>query len=287
MTARWRRCPSGAGTPLLDCVLVIGPPSRRPNSICDPTFTTVLCEVRFRLAPPPETHERARAILYATSAHRHMNCCPSAGPIAVQFDRRTAERDLRRYRRRGPDATTRLLLSELGRWPLEGATVLDIGGGIGVIGAELAGVLRRAIHVEAAPAYADVARRELGRRLGADRVRFLEGDFVSIADTVPRADVVTLDRVVCCYPDARGLLEHAAAKARRLLALSYPRARWYVRLVVWLQNQWRRVVGNPYRGFVHAPQRMAEELERAGLLHSGRRGTMVWVVDVYRRPDAA
>jgi magnesium-protoporphyrin O-methyltransferase len=215
-----------------------------------------------------------------------MNCCPSASPVAVQFDRRIAERDLRRYRRRGPDSTTRLLLSELRRWPLAGAEVLDIGGGIGVIGVELASVLRSAIHVEAAPAYLDVARRELTQHLGADRARFLQGDFVSIADTVPRADVVTLDRVVCCYPDVSALLRQAAAKARRLLAFSYPRARWYVRLVVWLQNQWRQVTGNPYRGFVHPPRRMAEDLERAGLLHSSRCGTMTWIVDVYRRPDA-
>jgi magnesium-protoporphyrin O-methyltransferase len=155
-----------------------------------------------------------------------VSCCPSADSILSQFDHRVAERDLRRYRRQGPDATTRLLLSELGRWPLQGATALDIGGGIGVIGAELAGVLKSATYVEVAPAYLEVARRELTRRFGPERVR---------------------------YADASALLRQAAAKTQRLLALSYPRARWYVRLVVWVQNQWRRVTGNPYRGFVHSP----------------------------------
>ena len=212
-----------------------------------------------------------------------MTCCPGADPISVQFDRRTAERDLRRYRRSGPDRTTRLLLGELARWPLDGASVLDIGGGIGVIGAELSRAIQLAIHVEAAPAYLEVARRELTQRLGTDRVRFVEGDFVSCAGVVPRVDVVTLDRVVCCYADAATLLAQAAAKARRLLAFSYPRPVWYVRLIVGLQNRWRRFVGNPYRGFVHAPWRMAEELERAGLVHSARRTTVAWTVDVYRR----
>jgi predicted TPR repeat methyltransferase len=212
-----------------------------------------------------------------------MNCC--ANPIAAQFDRRKAEEDLRRYRRQGPDPTTRLLLAELRRWPLEGATMLDIGGGIGVIGAELADVLDSTTHLEAAPAYLEVARRELIRRLGADRARFLEGDFVRIADTVPAADVVTLDRVVCCYADGIALLGQAAAKARHLLALSYPRAHWHVRFVVWLSNLWRRVTGNPYRGFVHAPARLKEQLEQAGLVQAGRRGTIAWLVDVYRRPD--
>jgi SAM-dependent methyltransferase len=216
-----------------------------------------------------------------------MNCCSSTGPITAQFDRRLAEQDLRRYRQRGPDPTTRLLLGELRRWSLGDAALLDVGGGIGVIGAELAGVVRSVIHLEAAPAYAAVARRELEQRLGVARVHFLEGDFVGMATAVPEVDVVTLDRVVCCYPDVDALLKAAAAKARRLLAFSYPRARWYVRLYVWVQNQYRRLGGNPYRGFVHAPARMAEVLKRAGLRRSSRRGTLAWIVDLYERPGSA
>jgi 2-polyprenyl-3-methyl-5-hydroxy-6-metoxy-1,4-benzoquinol methylase len=83
----------------------------------------------------------------------------------AQFDRKVAERDLRRYRRRGADATTRLMLAELRRWPLEGRQLLDVGGGIGVISAELAGAgLAGVTVVEASPAYLEVARREIGTR---------------------------------------------------------------------------------------------------------------------------
>jgi hypothetical protein len=42
----------------------------------------------------------------------------------AQFDHKVAERDLRRYRRRGPDATARLILAELRRWPLAGRRLL-------------------------------------------------------------------------------------------------------------------------------------------------------------------
>lgn len=52
-------------------------------------------------------------------------------PAEALFDHKVAERDLRRYRRRGPDATTRHILAELRRWPLEGRRLLDVGGGIG------------------------------------------------------------------------------------------------------------------------------------------------------------
>jgi 2-polyprenyl-3-methyl-5-hydroxy-6-metoxy-1,4-benzoquinol methylase len=78
----------------------------------------------------------------------------------AQFDHKVAKSDLRRYRRRGPDATARLILAELRRWPLEGRRLLDVGGGIGVIGAELAGTgLAGVTVVEASPAYLEVGAR--------------------------------------------------------------------------------------------------------------------------------
>jgi len=119
-----------------------------------------------------------------------------------QFDSKVAERDLKRYRRRGPNTITRLMLAELQRWPLQGEDLLDVGSGIGVVGAELAGTgLVSATLVEASPAYLDVARAEIESRYQSRPTRFLLGDFAMLADTLTDADVVTLDRVVCCYPD--------------------------------------------------------------------------------------
>jgi len=97
---------------------------------------------------------------------------------------------------------------------------------------------------------------------------------------------VALDRVVCCYPDAEALLHGAASRARRLLAFSYPRDRWYVRAFIALENFWRRLRGNPFRAFVHRPQRMGAVVEAAGLVRTARRGTLAWVVDVYHRQEA-
>src|SRR2546430_3735965 len=133
-----------------------------------------------------------------------MVCCTAYCAAEAQFNHKVAERDVRRYRRRGADATTRLLLAELRRWPLEGRRLLDIGGGIGVISRELADTgIASATIVEASPAYLEVARREAGSQYGTRPTQFILGDFAVIADTLPDADVVTLDRVVCCYPDAR------------------------------------------------------------------------------------
>src|SRR6266481_8896025 len=115
-----------------------------------------------------------------------MACCSGYYAAEVHFDRKVAERDLRRYRRRGADATTLLLLAELRRWPLEGLRLLDVGGGIGVISKELAstGVASTTI-VEASPAYLEVARREAGSQYGTRPTQFILGAFAVIADTLP------------------------------------------------------------------------------------------------------
>jgi 2-polyprenyl-3-methyl-5-hydroxy-6-metoxy-1,4-benzoquinol methylase len=213
-----------------------------------------------------------------------MACCTGYCEAVTQFDGKRAERDLRRYRRRGADVTTRLLLEELRRRPLEGRLLLDVGGGIGVIGAELAdqGVASVTM-VEASPAYLEVARRELASKYGSRSTEFILGDFVVVANTLPNADVVTLDRVVCCYPDGEALLREAAGRARQLLAFTYPRDRWYVRMMIALENFWRRLTGNRFRAFVHPPQGMGAALEAAGLVCDRRCETLVWALELYRR----
>jgi hypothetical protein len=169
-----------------------------------------------------------------------------------------------------------------GRWRDGGFWMSEAG--IGVISRELAATsVASATIVEASPAYLEVARREAGSQYGSRPTQFILGDFAVIADTLPDADVVTLDRVVCCYPDAEALLQQAARRARQLLAFTYPRNRWYVRTLIVLENVWMRLTGKGFRAFVHAPERMGAVLEAAGLVRATRRETLVWTFDLYRR----
>ncbi len=124
------------------------------------------------------------------------------------------------------------------------------------------------------------------RGTGRVPLQFILGDFAVIAGTLPDADVVTLDRVVCCYPDGESLLREAAARTRQLLAFTYPRDRWYVRMIIALENFWRRLTGSKFRAFVHQPQRMAGALEAAGLVRDARRKAFVWILELYRREGA-
>lgn len=79
--------------------------------------------------------------------------------------------------------------------------MLDVGAGIGALSFELlAAGAERVTAVDAAPAYLAAVREEAGRRNVSDRLNLVLGDFVSVAGEVMPADVVTIDRVVCCYP---------------------------------------------------------------------------------------
>ena len=167
---------------------------------------------------------------------------------------------------------------------MEGRRLLDVGGGIGAISAELANTgVASVTMVEASPAYLEVARREVGSKYGLRPTQFVLGDFAAIANTLPKADVVTLDRVVCCYPDGEALLRKAAERTLHLLAFTYPRNRWYIRMMIALENFWRRLAGNKFRAFVHPPQLMEAALAAAGLVCDTRRETFVWVLELYAR----
>ncbi|HET8926120.1 MAG TPA: methyltransferase domain-containing protein [Candidatus Acidoferrum sp.] len=214
-----------------------------------------------------------------------MTCCTGHCAAAAHFDPKLAQRDLRRYQRRGPDPWTRVLLSELRRQPLQGLHLLDVGGGIGVIALELADAdLASVTLAEASPAYLDVARGQVTASYGARPAHFVLGDFAETAINLPDADVVTLDRVVCCYPDVDALLWAASARARCLIAFTYPRDRWYTRAAIAVENLWRRLTGSPFRAFIHSPRYMASLLEAAGFARATHRESLAWALDLYRRP---
>jgi hypothetical protein len=221
---------------------------------------------------------------------RRVDTCGCGDDFASIFDRATADRDRERYRRNGPDRTTRMLLDMIRDHWAPGASLLDIGGGIGVITQELlrAGA-GHAILVDASPAYLGAARHEARTANLLDRVELIEGDFVRRAAELDPTDIVTLDRVVCCYPDARTLVSLSADRARSLYGLVLPRDSRLVRLALQLENLAFRIRRSPYRAFGHSNRLVDEIVGQRGLRAIGERRTFFWRVVLYRRelPAAA
>lgn len=214
-----------------------------------------------------------------------MSSCQCEG-IESRFDATYAAQKLERYRRLGPDATTRALLDALVREGIVGMTLLDIGGGVGAV---QHGLLRSGVssvvEVEASAAYQDACREEAQRQGHPDRIEHRLGDFGSLADGIGPADIVTLDRSVCCWPDMPGLVRPSAARAGRLYGLVYPRDDWWVRVGWRTFTRLRLLVrSNPMRVFVHRTRDVEALLREEGLVRRSRRTLGVWQVVVFARP---
>ncbi len=210
--------------------------------------------------------------------------CSSCLGIEKQFDQAWVAGDLRRYRKRGPMRTTQLLVDALKAEGVEGQTLLDIGGGIGALQNELLkGGMQSVTGVDASTAYLAVAAQEAERQGHADRVRHHHGDFVALASEIEPAGVVTLDRVICCYPDMEALVGRSAERAQRLYGVVYPRRVWWARLNFAFINLTNRLRRNPFRLFLHPPDAVDALIRDAGLKQRFYRKTILWQVVVYGR----
>jgi 2-polyprenyl-3-methyl-5-hydroxy-6-metoxy-1,4-benzoquinol methylase len=210
------------------------------------------------------------------------SCC--ARGYEKFFGERAARRDARRYRRKGLDDTGRRLVEEVTSRGIAGASVLEVGGGVGAIDLEL---LQRgassATIVELSHGY-DEEAGILAREAGAEqRIERRHGDFVEHEDEIDPADIVVMHRVVCCYPDPDLLVGAASRHARSVLALSFPRDTWWLRLGFRVANLWCRLIGG-IEGFVHPPAQVVSAAENSGLktmVHE--RSGHIWRVAVFER----
>ena len=211
-----------------------------------------------------------------------MRNLPTTRDFGDFYNPSKAASELRSYRNRGPIPSTRMLIDALKTEGVEGATVIDIGGGIGAIQHELlAAGAAHVTSIDASDAYIRTAREESDRRGLTGRVTYQHGDFLELAETIRPADIVTLDRVINVYPDWKRLIHLSAARARRLYGLVYPRNTLPVKMVVSVMNLlvWR----GPVHATVPSPDVIDSLTSEAGLVRFFSKTTGPWQVAVYRR----
>jgi len=214
-----------------------------------------------------------------------VSCCPPKGYTKL-FSKRAARRDAKRYRRGGLDDTAEEMVAFLCERGLAGASVLEIGGGVGAIQLELlkAGAARTT-NLELSPEYEQVAG-ELAHEQGVEkRVERRLGDVVQEPGLAGEADAVVMHRVVCCYPDYDALVGAASERAKRYLVLSFPRPRGLIRAWFSVVNIGARLLRWEYRTWVHSPQALVAAAERRGLrLASESRGRIWQIAALERTP---
>ena len=194
-----------------------------------------------------------------------MDCC-EPDLYDTQFDVEHACDRLREYRRNGPKGWTARLIEELSRGGVEGLTVLDIGAGVGAVHqALLAAGASAATDVDASGAYIAAAKEEAERRGVGDKVSYVKGDAVQVGPDVAEADLVALDRVVCCYVDMEALVRMASTHTRRRLGMVFPKDSRWIRAGVGLSNRWSGFRGDPFRVYVHRTEAVLAVARAAGL----------------------
>ena|SRR5687767_662599 len=209
------------------------------------------------------------------------NCCEITDNAFSEVEARSERKS---FSRNGPAKQTQLILEAVRSLGLKNAALLDIGGGIGAIHHELLeDVANAATHVDASSSYLKEAKAEAGRRGHGERVIFIHADFTDVAADIPKADIVTLDRVVCCYPDFRGLLKAAADHSQKVLALTYPRENWYMRLGFRVMNFVQRLRKDPFRVFLHPVADMDSLIKGDGFERVSLHRLFVWEMALYRR----
>lgn len=185
----------------------------------------------------------------------HVTACCDPGEYDVVFTSKYARKTAKSLRKSGLDATAAKMADFVTEQGLAGATVLEIGGGVGGLQLEL---LRRgassATNVELSKAYESEAAKLLGESGLTDGVTRLIVDVVTNPEAVPAADIVVLHRVLCCYPDGAALLGAAADHARRMLVFSYPRHRLLTRAGSLVENLGYGIRRQDFRVFVHSPE---------------------------------
>ena len=206
------------------------------------------------------------------------SCCPSRDYRRL-FNQRFARRLANRYSKRGLDTTARTMVEFLRELGIEGASILEIGGGVGEIQVELlqAGAAR-AQNLELSPAYEHEAHKLAGQAGVQGRLHWRIHDLAQDPGAVDPADLVVLHRVVCCYPDYARLLGAAADHARRALVFSYPPRNAVSRAFYVVFNLVMRLTRSSFRGFAHPPGAMLAVLEDHGLRRTYERRSRIWQV---------
>jgi magnesium-protoporphyrin O-methyltransferase len=212
-----------------------------------------------------------------------MGCCQCQG-IENVFDEKAAKRQLNRYLKKGPSRTTRILLDEIRKKGVQGLDFLDIGGGIGAIQYDLikAGA-SKGTSIEASSAYLDLVRGEEFHNVIAKKVNFEIGDFTTMASEVKSFDIVTLDKVICCYDDMSELVGLSSKIARKIYAVIYPRSVWWTRLFLPMMNFYQIIKGNSFRVFIHPTEKVEGILFDNGFKRNYYTKTFFWQVAIFTR----
>ena len=212
-----------------------------------------------------------------------MNCCNNEA-IEKQFDKHRVANRVNQYHSKGISKETRILVDALKLIGIDGYSLLDIGCGFGAIGIKLleSGVAK-VENIEASLSYLEAAKTETKKRNFSDKTSFTHGNFIEIAEHESAADIVTLDKVICCYDELNPLVKLSCEKTVEHYGVIYPRDNWWVKAAIGFENLMRKIKGNTFRVFVYSTEEVDSLIKEQGLRRVFYKAMMVWQIVIYSR----
>jgi len=211
-----------------------------------------------------------------------MNCC-SKNPAAKFFDKES-KKFSKKYRKKGLEKISRMLVEGIEELGIKDATVLDLGCGVG-------GAHRALLQSGAAKVYATELSEEMlnaARTFNtaegmSDRVEYILGDIVEMNGEIPEVDITMHVKVICCYENADGLLEKTLDKTKNIYGFVMPRnnsiARFSFGFLIFISKLLRW----DFHPFYHPIQPILDRIEKAGFRLKFEDHTFIWDVRVYQK----
>lgn len=208
-------------------------------------------------------------------------CCPHSRSGSRVFSL-FARNYRKRFSKKGFEPSQRQLMEGLQQAGFEKASLLEIGSGVGHLHMSLLEQgAAEATGIDLSPRMIEEATDWSKERGLSDRVRYYQGDFMDILPQIDTADVTVLDKVVCCYPDADGLVHASLDRTTRVYALTYPRYRLSVRMAVAFGALLMKIIGSDFRPYAHSPDEIEQWIREAGYEKQYQNTTFIWLTQLY------
>ena len=208
------------------------------------------------------------------------NCCGAER----LFNLKAAKKELKKYKKSGAGKPTQALINAIGSSELKDKSLLDIGGGIGAIQWNfLKNGGAKTTDMDYSDGYLEVAREYASENEWGDQTTFEQGDFLEDGDTIEKHDFVTLDKVVCCYPDYKGLLTMALSKTNHTIGMVYPLGGVIPKIVAFFAKIYLKLSGNSFQPYIHPVASIRQTVLDDGFESVHSSVSFPWHVEVYRR----
>jgi len=208
-------------------------------------------------------------------------CCKTT--YDTTFDLKRANKEMTQYLKTGPKKSTKYLLKPLQEWIQVEDSLLDIGSGVGALIWEL---LENGIdhvhYIEISDAYSKVFKEQVASKALEKQVNILTGDFTEHHPSLPQVDVVTMDKVICCYQDYRPLVKLSLQKARKVYAYTILRDIWWVKAVNKVESLIKSFT-NYLRTHIHPTAEIEEMVVSQGFKKIYQKSHREWLTVIYTK----